>query len=113
MVNVNNKYSTGSTVLWLARQAAASGATERVIAVGFEQMQRGPLTSHWDDRLDAMRRGHAKTAEFHSVDPVARGSAQLFGGSRSHAPVPVSHPDAGLRHRRTGPLAYLADRRQV
>lgn len=50
IVNVNNNCSTGSTALFLARQAVASGAVECALAFGFEEMQPGALGSHWDDR---------------------------------------------------------------
>lgn len=50
VLNVNNNCSTGSSALWLARQAVESGAADCVLAVGFEQMQRGALTTNWDDR---------------------------------------------------------------
>ncbi len=50
VVNVNNNCSTGSTALYLARQAVALGDAECVLALGFEQMQAGALKSHWDDR---------------------------------------------------------------
>ena len=50
VVNVTNNCSTGSTALFLARQAVESGAVECAIALGFEQMQPGALKSHWDDR---------------------------------------------------------------
>src|SRR5690349_11913118 len=50
IVNVNNNCSTGSTALFLARQAVESGAAEVVLAVGFEQMTSGALTSAWSDR---------------------------------------------------------------
>ena len=50
VINVNNNCSTGSTALFLARQAIASGASDCVLAVGFEQMQPGAITSHWNDR---------------------------------------------------------------
>lgn len=50
IVNVNNNCSTGSTALWLARQAVESGAAECVLALGFEQMQRGAVRMLWDDR---------------------------------------------------------------
>ena len=36
IVNVNNNCSTGSTALYLARQAVASGAAECVLALGFD-----------------------------------------------------------------------------
>ncbi|WP_372884538.1 lipid-transfer protein [Shimia sp.] len=50
VINVNNNCSTGSTALFMARQAIESGAADCVLAVGFEQMQPGALTSHWTDR---------------------------------------------------------------
>jgi acetyl-CoA acetyltransferase len=50
VVNVNNNCSSGSTALFLARQAVQSGAVECALAFGFEEMQPGALGSHWDDR---------------------------------------------------------------
>ena len=38
VVNVNNNCSTGSTALFLARQAVQSGAVDCALALGFEQM---------------------------------------------------------------------------
>lgn len=48
--NVNNNCATGSSALYMARQAIVSGEVECAIAVGFEQMQSGALKTHWDDR---------------------------------------------------------------
>ena len=56
VINVNNNCATGSTALWLARQAIASGAADCVLALGFEQMPAGALEMHFADRpspLDA------------------------------------------------------------
>ncbi len=50
VVNVNNNCSTGSTALFLARQAVASGAVDCVLALGFEQMSPGALGSVFQDR---------------------------------------------------------------
>ncbi len=50
IINVNNNCSTGSTALYMARQAIESGMADCVLAVGFEQMQPGALSSHWTDR---------------------------------------------------------------
>ena len=50
VVNVNNNCSSGSTAIFLARQAVESGAVECALAFGFEEMQKGALGSHWDDR---------------------------------------------------------------
>ncbi|MEH6995753.1 lipid-transfer protein [Neobacillus drentensis] len=48
--NVNNNCSSGSTALFMARQAVESGAVECALAVGFEEMQPGALKTHWKDR---------------------------------------------------------------
>lgn len=50
VVNVNNNCSTGSTALFLARQAIQSGAADCVLALGFEQMKPGALGSVYTDR---------------------------------------------------------------
>ncbi|NEW45751.1 lipid-transfer protein [Nocardia cyriacigeorgica] len=50
VVNVNNNCSTGSSALFLARQAIEHGVADVVLAVGFEQMQRGALTMSYTDR---------------------------------------------------------------
>ena len=50
IVNVNNNCSTGSTALFLARQAVASGALDCVLVLGFEQMRPGALGSVFTDR---------------------------------------------------------------
>ena len=49
VVNVNNNCSTGSTALYLGRQAIAAGA-DCVLALGFEQMVPGALGSVFKDR---------------------------------------------------------------
>ena len=50
VINVNNNCSSGSSAIFLARQAVQSGAVECALAFGFEEMQPGALGSHWDDR---------------------------------------------------------------
>jgi acetyl-CoA acetyltransferase len=49
--NVNNNCSTGSSALYLARQAVESGLAECVLAVGFEQMVPGAIPSVFTDRV--------------------------------------------------------------
>jgi len=48
--NVNNNCSTGSTALFLARQAIESGTVDCALALGFEQMTPGALGTHFNDR---------------------------------------------------------------
>jgi len=50
VINVNNNCSSGSTAVFLARQAVQSEAVDCALAFGFEEMQPGALGSHWDDR---------------------------------------------------------------
>src|SRR6516225_11625939 len=47
--NVNNNCSTGSTALYLARQAIEGGLAECVLVVGFEKMEKGALGSKYTD----------------------------------------------------------------
>ncbi|MGW3044316.1 lipid-transfer protein [Kitasatospora sp. NPDC001159] len=80
IVNVNNNCSTGSSALFLARQAIESGMAECVLALGFEQMQRGALASHWQDRTSPFARFDevALAVQGESDAPFA---AQYFGGA--------------------------------
>jgi len=80
VVNVNNNCSTGSTALFLARQAVASGAADCVLALGFEQMSPGALGSVFKDRPSAFERFDAATDELvgHSEIPLA---LRYFGGA--------------------------------
>ena len=80
IINVNNNCSTGSTALYLARQAVECGAAECVLAVGFEQMARGALGSQYADRPDPMDRFLEATDRRHgpSEAPMA---LRLFGGA--------------------------------
>ena len=50
IINVNNNCSTGSTALYLARQAIESGSADCVLALGFEQMRPGALGDIYTDR---------------------------------------------------------------
>ena len=79
IVNVNNNCSTGSTALFLARQAIASGAAECVLALGFEQMSPGALASVFADRPSPFQRFNDATDELVDADlPLA---LRYFGGA--------------------------------
>ena len=55
VVNVNNNCSTGSSALFLARQAVRGGLIDCALAVGFEKMERGSLGIKYTDRTPATR----------------------------------------------------------
>jgi acetyl-CoA acetyltransferase len=80
VINVNNNCSTGSTALFLARQAVASGAADCVLALGFEHMSPGALGSVFTDRPSPFERFDAATAELvgHAEIPLA---LRYFGGA--------------------------------
>ena len=79
VVNVNNNCSTGSTALFLARQAIASGAADCVLALGFEQMSPGALASVFADRPSPFQRFNDATDELVDSDlPLA---LRYFGGA--------------------------------
>ena len=80
IINVNNNCSTGSTALYLARQAIESGAADCVLALGFEQMRPGALGAVFDDRPTPFDR-------FNEVTDALVGEPQIplalryFGGA--------------------------------
>lgn len=79
--NVNNNCSTGSSALYLARQAVASGVVDCALALGFEQMRPGPLRTVWDDRPAPMDRFVEAMSRLQPWDDAAPRAAQLFGGA--------------------------------
>jgi sterol carrier protein 2 len=78
--NVNNNCSTGSTALMLARQAVEGGIAECVLAVGFEQMEKGALQAKWNDRTNPLDQ-HANVMNEVQGLNAAPGAAQMFGGA--------------------------------
>lgn len=81
VINVNNNCATGSTALFLARQAVQSGAIDCAIAVGFEQMVPGALKGAWTDRPGPMERFVNVMTEVQGYDPQAPRASQFFGGA--------------------------------
>ncbi|WP_137921350.1 lipid-transfer protein [Hydrogenophaga sp. 2FB] len=80
IVNVNNNCSTGSTALFLARQAVASGAADCVLALGFEHMNPGALGAVFKDRPSPFDRFDEATEALvgHGEIPLA---LRYFGGA--------------------------------
>ena len=78
--NVNNNCSTGSTALFLARQAVASGSIDCALAVGFEQMKPGALGSIFDDRPTPFDRFEEEADALLQVEGVPL-ALRYFGGA--------------------------------
>jgi len=84
VVNVNNNCSTGSSALYMARQAVKGGLAGCALALGFEKMEKGSLGVKYTDRTNPMDK-HAE-ALFRVREPEASPPApQMFGNAgREH-----------------------------
>lgn len=84
IVNVNNNCSTGSTALYLARQAIESGAADCVLAVGFEQMKPGALEQVFADRPSPFLDFDIATDELVDVKDLPMTLRYFGGAGQSH-----------------------------
>lgn len=78
IVKINNYCASGSTALWLGRQAIRSGVADCVLVLGFEQMVRGAIGSIFPDRPDSLHHFTAARAA-HRSPSDAPPAAQYFG----------------------------------
>lgn len=81
VVNVNNNCSTGSSALFLARQAVEAGVVDCALAFGFEQMTPGALGTMFNDRPNPLG-DFLKVADdsFQGASEVPI-ALRLFGGA--------------------------------
>jgi acetyl-CoA acyltransferase len=93
VLNVNNNCSTGSSALFLARQAVKGGLADCALAIGFEKMERGSLGMKYTDRTPAMDKHFARMFELR--DPESSPFApQMFGNAgRDHMDKYGSKPE--------------------
>lgn len=80
VINVNNNCSTGSSALFLGRQAIEGGLAECVLVVGFEKMEKGALGNKFNDREPPMAQ-HAMVMIEQQGMNAAPPAAQMFGGA--------------------------------
>ncbi len=79
--NVNNNCASGSSALFLARQAVESGAVECALAVGFEQMVPGALKGVYEDRPSPLTEFVSSMSGLQGYDTDKPRAAQFFGGA--------------------------------
>ena len=84
VVNVNNNCATGSTALFLARQAVASGAVDCAMALGFEQMKPGALREMFDDRPGPLATFDALADELVGMPDMPLALRYFGGAGLSH-----------------------------
>ncbi|KAI8850076.1 thiolase-like protein [Chytridium lagenaria] len=80
IVNVNNNCSTGSSALYLARNAVAGGQAECALALGFEKMAPGSLSTTWNDRTNPMDKSVEQMIELRGFD-AAPFAPQIFANA--------------------------------
>ncbi|HXB14725.1 MAG TPA: lipid-transfer protein [Solirubrobacteraceae bacterium] len=84
VVNVNNNCSTGSSALYLARQAVKGGLADCALALGFEKMERGSLAAKYTDRTNPMDHHMQALLELREWED-APPAPQMFGAAgREH-----------------------------
>jgi acetyl-CoA acetyltransferase len=93
VLNVNNNCSTGSSALFLARQAVKGGLIDCGLAIGFEKMEMGSLGMKYTDRTPAMDKHMMRMFEIR--DPETSPFApQMFGNAgRDHMQKYGSKPE--------------------
>ena len=80
VINVNNNCSTGSSALFLGRQAVEGGLAECVLVVGFEQGEKGALASKYTDRAQPLE-GYVMRMNRMQGFVQAPVAAQMCGGA--------------------------------
>ncbi|CAN5545334.1 lipid-transfer protein [soil metagenome] len=84
VVNVNNNCSTGSSALYMARQAVKGGLAECSIALGFEKMEKGSLGVKYTDRTNPMDKHMMRMFEVRDPEETPF-APQMFGNAgRDH-----------------------------
>ncbi|EYF07503.1 lipid-transfer protein [Chondromyces apiculatus] len=114
VVNVNNNCATGSTALYLARQAIEHGIVDCALAVGFEQMNPGAIGVMFTDRPSPLQ-------DFEIACDVLVGNAEVPMALRFFGGAGLSHMKKygstledlakirakASRHARNNPLAVF------
>ena len=84
ILNVNNNCSTGSSALFLARQAVESGAAECVLALGFEQMKPGAIESVFEDRVSPFQSFDDETDDLVGSPEIPLALRYFGGAGKAH-----------------------------
>src|SRR5881392_2506278 len=94
VVNVNNNCSTGSSALWLARQAIRGAIAQCAMALGLEKMERGSLGVKYTDRTPALDRHVQAMVSGRGGWEESPAAPQMFGNAaREHMERYGSKPE--------------------
>src|SRR2546423_325932 len=96
VVNVNNNCSTGSSALYMARQAVRGGLAECALALGFEKMEKGSLGGKWTDRTNPIEiAGQAMTTDLPSTFDE-QSSIKIVGFDMTREAAKRAYEEAGV-----------------
>ena len=114
IVNVNNNCSTGSTALFLGRQAIESGAVDCVLVLGFEQMNPGAIGNVFTDRPSPFEDFDREAAALVGMPELPLALRYFGGAGQSHMQKYGTPLEAfaqvrakASRHAARNPLALL------
>lgn len=105
---MNNNCATGSSALFLAKQLVAGGLSDCVLALGFEKMQKGSLSSVFFDRAAPVQpMVEAFMMQVHRDLEAAPIAPQLFGNAgREHMDKYGTKAEALRKNRAQEPQAF-------
>jgi len=115
--NVNNNCTSGSSAIFLARQAVESGQIDCALAFGFEEMQKGALVDHWTDRTSPAKDVLEALAQSRPQLTSGPGAMMLFGSAgfeylETYSATPDLFAKVAVktrRHARNNPFALFTD----
>ncbi|MBW8636322.1 lipid-transfer protein [Hoeflea sp. WL0058] len=84
VINVNNNCSTGSSALFLARQAVQSGVVDCALALGFETMRPGAIQEVWTDRPSPFHAFDVETDALVGQSEIPFALRYFGGAGKSH-----------------------------
>lgn len=79
--NLNNNCSTGSTAINLCNKFIEGGLYDCCIAIGFEKMEKGSLTTKYLDRTNPLDKHVLNTLEISDEKSKAPFAPQIFGNA--------------------------------
>jgi acetyl-CoA acyltransferase len=93
VLNVNNNCSTGSSALYLARQAVHHGVADCALALGFERMERGSIATKFGDRANPMEPHLAAMAKVRPPEQSPMAPRMFGNAGRDHMDRYGSKPE--------------------
>jgi acetyl-CoA acyltransferase len=104
--NVNNNCSSGSSALFLAREAVESGVADVALAVGFEQMVKN-AEGRWPERPMTLEAFAVPVIQKYGMPETLPGAGLMYGAAakqyiEEHGTDPTTFAHIAVKNRRHG-----------